>query len=274
MQTFYKHLSSTLIVLFIGLSSFSSSAQRQIPDKPQPAKPVFDSGDMLNRKEEAQLNRKLATYADTTSTQIVIATIPQLQGEDIAQYATKWAHEWQIGQSKSDNGLMILIAKNDRKIWITNGYGLEEYLTDARTKTIIENVIKPEFKKDRYYAGLDKGTSLIFQVLGGHFDGVKQAGNQSFPLSTIFIIGFFILIVFIVLRRKNRGNGSGNGSNGGNSGMLFDAIILSSLGRGMYGGGGTGGGFGGGSGGLGGGGSFGGGFGGGGFGGGGAGGSW
>jgi uncharacterized protein len=273
MKTFSTTFRTQFLLATLMLSIFAVNAQRKIPDKPRTARPVFDQGNMLNQNEEASLNQKLANYADTTSTQIVIATIPSLQGEDIAQYATKWAHDWKVGQSKKDNGLLILISKKDRQIWITTGYGLEEFLTDARSKTIIEDVIKPEFKKEKYYAGLDKGTNLIFQVLAGQFDGVKQARqSQGFPISTIFIIGFFIIIVIVVIRRKNKGNGRGHGNNRGSSGMLFDAIILSSLGRGMVGGGGSGGGFGGGGGG--GGGSFGGGFGGGGFGGGGAGGSW
>lgn len=262
-------LSKKTLLLFLFLSTgFALFAQRDIPPKPSEQTSVYDEADMLTSTEENSLEQKLITYSDTTSTQIVVITIASLEGEYEGTYAAHWAHEWGIGQSEKDNGLLILVAKKERKIWITTGYGLEAYLTDARTKEIIEQIILPQFKNGNFYAGLDNGTSAIFQVLNGTFKGLPQSNSTSngggIPLRVIII--FIIFVVFLISMNNKRGGGKG-GRGSGRS-VLWDAIILSSLGRGSFGGGSSGGGFGGGGGG------FGGGFGGGGFGGGGAGGSW
>lgn len=262
----------TFLITFLFLLSFSidAFAQLDVPPKPKKETSVYDSADMLSPSEEQLLEQKLINYADTTSTQIVIATIESLNGEYIGLYAPKWAQEWGIGQAKEDNGLLILLSKADRKIWITTGYGLEEYLTDFNTKDIIENIILPEFKNGSFYGGLDQGTTAIFQVLDGSFEGspVRENKSSGIPVNLI-VMGIFFVIFLISLAKKNRNNKGGPGSRGGMGSTILDAIILSSLGRGAFGGGSSGGGgF------SGGGGGFGGGFGGGGFGGGGAGGSW
>lgn len=260
----YSNLKTAVVSLLLILLSFTGFSQRNIPPKPDTQTSVYDEANILSNSEEQRLTQKLVNYADTTSTQIVVATITSLEGEYIGTYSAKWAHKWGIGQSKKDNGLFILLSENDHKIWITTGYGLEEYLTDAKTKMIIENIILPEFRKNDFYQGLDRGTTAVMQVLAGTFKGTpnRKQNSNGFPAKSIFIIIVFIVIIISFIG-KNRGGGGRGGRRG--SSTLMDAIILSSLGRGSFGGGGFGGSSGGG---------FGGGFGGGGFGGGGAGGSW
>ena len=259
---------SVFSCVFFLLTGVSSNAQRDIPPKPSVQTAVYDEANLLNASEQQQLERKLINYADTTSTQIVVATIASLQGEYIGTYAAEWAHKWGIGQAKEDNGVFILVAKEDRKLWIATGYGVEEKLTDLMSNRIIEEIITPYFKQGQYYAGLDQGTTAIIQVLQGTFQGTRPSGTGTgFSPGSIFL---FIIIVFILLSFLSRNRrGGGRGGSGGRksaAGSLLDVIILSSMGRGGFGGGSSGGGFGGGG--------FGGGFGGGGFGGGGAGGSW
>lgn len=258
---------SSILILLFSLNGFS---QIEIPKKPSKEMAVYDGADLFKENEEQQLRQKLETYADTTSTQIVVATINSLNGEYIGTYAADWAHDWGIGQKDEDNGLLILIAKTDAKIWITTGYGLEQYLTDATTKTIIDNIILPEFRKGDYYQGLDKGITAVFEVLAGRFDATavqKSKGENSWPFAIFPLLIFIVLIIFIVRKNKDGGSGKGKHRRGPD---LLDFLILGSMGRSMGGGS-----FGGGSsGGFGGGGGFSGGFGGGGFGGGGAGGSW
>jgi len=260
-------------LLFILAFSAIGFAQKEIPPKPKDQTSVYDAADILSVDEQKMLEQKLINYADTTSTQIVIATIKSLEGEYIGLFAPKWAHEWGIGQAKEDNGLLILMSEADRKIWITTGYGLEQYLTDANTKDIIENIILPEFRNNNFYGGLDKGTSAIFEVLNGTFQGspAKEKGEGGIPIRLLIMGVIFIFVLVSISRKKRNNDGNGPGSKRGFGGSLMDALILSSLGRGSFGGGSSGGGgsFGGGGGGFGGGG-----FGGGGFGGGGAGGSW
>lgn len=253
---------------FIIALLFTSIALGQftIPKKPDFQTSVYDYAKVLSDSEAKQLESKLIQYSDSTSTQIVFISIESLNNEDIGILTPRWAHEWGIGQEKEDNGILILLSKNDRKIWIAPGYGVEERLTAGINGEIIRNIIIPEFKAGSYYQGLDKGSDAIFQVLKGKYKGERKSDGPGI-LPIILIIVF--IIIFLTIASKNKGNGSNSGGLGGPD--LGDIIILSRMGRGGgFGGGSFGGGFGGGSSG----GGFGGGFGGGGFSGGGAGGSW
>ena len=247
-----------------------SFAQFDIPKKPDFQTSVYDYANVLSTTEKSQLEEKLIRYSDSTSTQIVVITIESLKGEDIGILAPKWGQTWGIGGSKeNDNGVIILLAKAERKIWISPGYGLEDKLTAGIGGEITRNIIIPEFKAGSYYIGLDKGADALFDVFKGKYKGErKQSKGKDFPVVPIIII----IIIIIALASRNKGGGNGNSGNSGGGPSLLDVILLSSLGRnsggGGFGGGSSGGGFGGGGGG------FGGGFGGGGFSGGGSGGSW
>lgn len=236
-------------------------AQFTIPPKPSFQTSIYDYANLLSASEKTQLETKLIQYSDSTSTQIVIVTIDDLKGEAVGVLATNWAQTWGIGQKVEDNGVFILVSKNDKKVSIRPGYGVEDRLIAGICGEIIRNVIVPEFKAGSYYNGLDKGTSAIIDVVKGKYKSERKKDKEKgFPILPIILIVIFILI--IASRNKNNG---GNAGNRGGGFDLMDVIILSSLGRGS---GGSSGGFGGGSGG------FGGGFGGGGFSGGGADGGW
>lgn len=253
---------------------FSNSylfAQYPIPEKPSFQTSVYDYANLLSATEKTELENKLVRYSDSTSTQIVVITIESLKGEDVSQLATNWAQTWGIGQAKEDNGVVILVAKDDRKIAINPGYGLEDRLTAGLGGEIIRNVITPEFKAGSYYQGLDKGVDALIKVFAGKYKGErKQNKSKDFPILPFIIIIF--IIVFLIAKNKKNGGGGNSGNSGGGP-SLMDIILLSSLGR-SGGGGFGGGGFGGSSGGGFGGGGFGGGFGGGGFSGGGSSGGW
>ncbi len=252
-----------LTIFFLGWFLIFSSplcAQRDIPDRPGFQTSVYDDAHLLSAAEKSRLEQKLIRYADTTSTQIVVVTIPSLQGEYIGTYAAEWAQKWGIGQQGEDNGVLLMASRSDRKFWITTGYGVEDALTDAKSSLIYNQIIKPAFQQEEYYRGLDEGTTAIIEVLEGKFKG--QADEGTGGIQRLFPFLIVALLVLILIRRGHGGRG---GSSSGGS-WLFDAIVLSSMGRGGSGRGWGGGGFGGGG--------FGGGFGGGGFGGGGAGGSW
>ncbi|UGS21608.1 TPM domain-containing protein [Flavobacterium cyclinae] len=250
-----------LILLVFFLSGIYANAQFTIPKVPSFQTSVYDYADVLNPVEEKELENKLIRYSDSTTTQIVVITIDDLKGESIGILTPRWAHEWGIGQEKEDNGILILLSKNDREIWIAPGYGVEDRLTAGINGELIRNIIIPEFKAGSYYNGLDKGADAIFEVLKGKYKGSRKESNNPLPFILIVI---FIIILIVLSSRGRKGGGNFRGGGGLD---LGDIIILSSLGRGN--GGFGGGGFGGGSSG-----GFGGGFGGGGFSGGGAGGSW
>lgn len=251
-----------LFILVFFLFGIYANAQFTIPKVPSFQTSVYDYADVLNPTEEKELENKLVRYSDSTTTQIVVITINDLKGESIGLLTPRWAQEWGIGQEKEDNGILILLSKNDREIWISPGYGVEDRLTAGINGELIRNIIIPEFKAGSYYSGLDKGADAIFEVLKGKYKGSRKESNKDFPILPIIV---FVVILILIISKASKGGGN---SGGGSRGLdLGDIIILSSLGRGN-------GGFGGGSFGGGSSGGFGGGFGGGGFSGGGAGGSW
>jgi len=255
--------------------SQSSFAQFDIPKKPTKTSDqtsVYDYINLLSSNEKNSLEQKLIKYSDTTSTQIVIAIVSTLNDDDITLVAAKWGQEWGIGQAKEDNGVLILLAKDDRKIDISTGYGLEYRLTDIMAERIINRIIIPEFKKGDFYSGLDKGSDAIFAALNGEFKGTRQSNSNDFPIGFFIVLFLIFIIILISITKHRRGGNGGSGGTKTDGTSIWDAIILSNMGRGSYGG--SSGGFGGSSGGSFGGGGFGGGFGGGGFGGGGASGGW
>ena len=231
-----------LVLLFVFCGIYVQ-AQFTIPDKPSFQTSVYDYADVLNPTEEKELESKLIRYSDSTSTQIVVISVEDLKGEDIGILTPKWAQEWGIGQEKEDNGILILLSKKDRKIWIAPGYGVEERLTAGINGELTRNIIIPEFKAGSYYKGLDKGADAIFKVLQGKYKGSRKK-ESNFPVGIIVVVVVFLVLVFS--KRNSAGNG---GRSGGLD--LGDMIILSSLGR--SGSGFGGGSFGGGSGGFGGG---------------------
>ena len=106
----------------------------------------------------------------------------------------QWAQKWGIGQKELDNGILILIAVDDRKLSINTGYGVEEFLTDARSKRIIDNTISPNFKKSEYYKGLNLATDQIIEILAGNFDSVKKTSSDDNEFLFGLLGGLLVLI--------------------------------------------------------------------------------
>jgi len=254
------------ILLFLGNGVVH--AQFDIPSKPSKQTAVYDYIGLFNSYQQKSLEQKLIRYSDTTSTQIVIAIISSTKGEDISFLGAKWGQKWGIGQANEDNGIIIIVAKDDRKVDINTGYGIESIISDRDAERMINRTIIPAFKKGDFYGGLDAATDEMIARLEGNFTGTRK-NNNSFPIGPVLVFVFFIVILIILSRNNHRGGGRGGRRRKAES--LLDVIILSNMGRGSFG---SGGGFGSGSGGSFGGGGFGGGFGGGGFGGGGASGGW
>lgn len=239
-------------------------AQYDIPKKPADISgqtSVYDYANVLASGEKTALEQKLIRYADSTSTQIVMITIESANGEALDLLGARWGQAWGIGQAKEDNGIVVILAKEDRRIDINTGYGIEYRITDRMAKRIIEDVMIPQFRAGSYSAGLNAGADAIFSALKGEFKETRDFSKAQFPWGALLVFGIFILFIILSIGNKNNRNGNRNGGT-----SLLDVIILSNMGRGGFGGGGFGGGSSGGG--------FGGGFGGGGFGGGGASGGW
>ena len=250
-------MSKYLLFLFLLISATIFAQDADLPERPQPARLVNDLAGVLRPEEAQELERKLNTYNDSTSTQIAIVIIRSVGVYEIADFAQRIGQKWGVGQKDKNNGIMLLVATEDRKVTIQTGYGMEERVTDAASKRIIQNVIVPNFKNSNYYAGLDQATDQIMGLASGLFKAdPKPKAGKGFNMRTLIII----IVILLLLSRMFRGNG-GRGSTFSRRGAFLGGL------------GGFGGGFGGGGFGGGGGGGFGG-FGGGSFGGGGSSGNW
>ena len=263
MKTTNRHKLTLLFGLILVMLTFGMTLKAQLPSPPVPPRLVNDYTGTLTASQIEALERKLVAYDDSTSTQILVMLVDDLQGYSIEQYATEIGHSWGVGQKSKGNGAVILVkpkkGSERGQANISPGYGMEEYVTDATAKRIIEYEMIPAFKEDDYYTGIDNAVNVIMDLCSGKFTQDEYAdGGEPIPFWLILI---FIIALILIFRS---GNGNQNYSGGGTR------TIWIPMGGGFGGGGFGGGGFGGG--GFSGGGF--GGFGGGGFGGGGASGSW
>jgi uncharacterized protein len=241
---------------------------QDFPPPPNPPRLVNDLTGTLSASEVEQLEKKLLAYSDSTSTQVTIVLLGSVGPYDIADYAFQLGEQWGIGKKGKDNGVLILAAMKDRKIFIAPGRGMEGAITDALAKRIVTDMILPNFKMEAYYQGLDQATDMIFKLASGEYkaDEVLSDGNSGGSILLILLLVFLFVILPLIKNRRDNNNHMG-GRGGGVD--FWTTIMLANMlgGGGRSSGGGSFGDF------SSGGGSFGG-FGGGSFGGGGAGGSW
>ena len=241
-----------LLALWLGLG-LAARAQN-VPPRPDPPRLVNDLAGLMQPQETQALEQKLVAYNDSTSSQIAVVTVPSLDGNDIADYAQKLYETWGIGQKGKNNGILVLVAKQERAARIQTGYGLEGAVPDALAKRIISNTLVPAFKENNYYAGLDRGTDQLIALAKGEYqadpnDVPRQRGRRDRSGSGPgFWIVIGILILVFLLRSR------GGGGRGGRGGGFVPPIIFGDFsgGRGVFGGGGGWGGGGGGGGGFGG----------------------
>ncbi|MCI0471992.1 MAG: TPM domain-containing protein [Ignavibacteria bacterium] len=255
-----KTLILSFIVLFVfSAISFAQDGRSYTKDPIKLTEYATDETSTLRPKEYIKLKNRLQRFYDSTSTQIVFLMINSLNGESIEEVANAIFRFNQIGMKDKNNGVLFMIAKDDRKIRIEVGYGLEGVLTDAACKMIIKNQITPDLKNDNYNEGINKGIDAIEAVVRGEFTTEKfpdTKENESFWDSTAFsiiLIAFFILIplaVVVILGIKGKfrsGGGSGYSgssysSSNSSSFSSYDSSSSSSSDSGFSGGGGDSGG--------------------------------
>lgn len=193
-----------LLILLIGLSlsALFSSAQN-FPKQLDPPKLVSDYTLTLQPQETQALENKLLAYEDSTSTQIAIVIIRTTDGYPIDEYSFELGEAWGIGSQK-DNGLLILIAKEDRDMWIATGYGVEGAVTDAMAGRIYRNILVPNFRENKFYKGLDQATDVIIKLLDGEFknDDLPEKNSGSSTWSPLLLIILFILLVLFLKFRQ------------------------------------------------------------------------
>lgn len=263
-----------LLLILAAAGALLASPLAAQPQFPELTGRVVDNADLLSPEEEAALTQKLEALETQSERQLVVATIPDLQGYDIADYGYQLGREWGIGDAERNDGALLLVAPNDRKVRIEVGYGLEGIMTDALSSIIIQNAILPRFREGDFPGGIAAGTDAIVQQLVLPEDQARQVAQQASErrqsdggggfgfLIWIAIIFFFFILPMMRGRGRRRRFGTGS--------MVGDIILWevgSAIARGAMSGGddwgggsgGFGGGFGGGGGFSGGGGSFGGG---------------
>ncbi|GGH29900.1 hypothetical protein GCM10007036_40140 [Alsobacter metallidurans] len=229
---------------------------------PQLTGRVVDGANILAPDARQRIEAKLKAHEDKTSDQIVVATVPSLQGTSVEDYANQLFRAWKLGQAKTNNGVLLLVAPSERKVRIEVGYGLEGALTDALSKVIITTAVAPKFKSGDYAGGIEGGVDAIVSILTGDAEEWQRraevrATEQPAPDDWIFTAIVIAFILFILWRMMTGGGQGGRGrmhrTRGGNW------IVIPSSGGFSGGGWSDGGGFGGGGGFSGGGGSSGGG---------------
>ena len=178
-----KVFHTLLVVGVILLFGQSLIGQKQIPPPPNPPKLVNDYAGLLSRAQLNTLERKLVSYNDSTSTQMAIVIETSLEGDDIVDYCQRIGESWGIGQDGKDNGILIYVASQDRKIRIHTGYGVEGFLPDAMANRIIDRIIVPAFRKGKYYNGLNETADVIKKLAGGEYTADKVMGLSLIHIS-------------------------------------------------------------------------------------------
>jgi uncharacterized protein len=251
--------------LLLALLTAPAAAQ-DLPPRPQG--PIYDQADLLPAAEEASLDQRLREFNAKTGNAVIVATVDSLQGAPIEDYASKLYAAWGIGGAERDTGVLLLIAKQDRKMRIEVGYGLTPYITDILSGRIIRDEITPRFKQGDFAGGITAGVNALLTQLSKSPADAKAIAEAAaaaeknrahddggFPVGMIVWIVFILIFVILPSFSRRRGRhyrGSGMGSAVGNI-LLWSALNAASNsgrgggwgGGGGFGGGGGGGGFGG-----------------------------
>ena len=230
---------------FFSFILFCSSVGFAQPEIPKLKMWATDLTNTLSQSELNDLNNRLKNYQDSTSNQILVLMIPSLESYPIEMLAEETATKNKIGKKEFNNGILLLVAKEDRELRIEVGYGLEGAVPDAIASSIIRNVIKPQFRNEEYYGGLSDGINAIIKAIGGEYQADDSDGDSGgFPFF-IFVIIFVVIWLFMskggpfvpggIYRTSTHSGGwsSGGSSWSGSSGGGFSG------GGGSFGGGGA-----------------------------------
>lgn len=267
-------IASLCLLLGVLAGATAAHAQPQFPERG--TAPVVDAANIIDPATEAELTSKLDAFEQANQRQFVVATVPDLQGYDIADYGYQLGRHWGLGDAENNDGIILLVAPNERRVRIEVGYGLEAIIPDGLAYDIVEGEIVPRFKAGDMTGGIVAGADAIIRHLELPPEQQQAAIAQTseparrgegVPIGALIWIGF--LIFFFVLPMFGRVRGK-RYRRGGAAGAVGDVLLWTAIGAAMNsgrggggwgggGGGGFGGGFGGGGGFSGGGGSFGGG---------------
>jgi uncharacterized protein len=160
---------------------------------------VNDYADMISPETERNLEEKLRAFEVSDSTQVVILTVNSLEGEALEEYSIRVAEKWKIGQARKDNGVLLLVSKNDRRMRIEVGRGLEGVLTDLLAGRILDSIITPRFKEGDFDRGFTNGTGAIIEACRGEFKADTVTPSDSDTNETVLYIIFFVIYFAIII---------------------------------------------------------------------------
>ena len=214
-----------LVALFVVASA--SFAQGLQPIPPYSAR-VVDLTGTLTAGQQAALEQKLKAFEERKGSQIAVLLVPTTEPEDIDQYSIRVAEAWKPGRKKVDDGVILLVAKNDRKLRIEVGYGLEGVLTDALSRRIREETITPLFRQGDFAGGIDAGVDQMIKVIDGEplpppdrgWRNSNETGKSLAPLGNSLPFLIFAVIIGSVMLRRIFGRGIGAVATGGVAGVL------------------------------------------------------
>ncbi|MBU1040955.1 MAG: TPM domain-containing protein, partial [Proteobacteria bacterium] len=246
------------LLLALGLLLLAATAVFALDVPPHGDQWVVDTARLLPPAEKEALGASLRDYAERSGNQIVVLTIPGLEGEDLAAYANRVAREWAVGQKDANNGVLLLVSVAERKVRFEVGRGIEDKLPDITAKRIQQQITVPNFKAGRYAQGIIQSVAAIRQVLGD-VPGEGPASGQTAaprpapapdPLSVFTLVLLFVAVLLgVAYYRRNSSRHGGPGGAGGDRHSFFLGLLLGLLSSIFRGRGGGGGGFGGGGGG-------------------------
>ncbi|MBO5711084.1 MAG: TPM domain-containing protein [Rikenellaceae bacterium] len=212
--------SQFLLVTIFALATLAASAQ-QIPQRPNPPRLVNDFAAILSDPQERVLERKLAAFSDSTSNQIAVVTITDLDGTSISDFAAKLFDNWGIGTKGRDNGVLILVkppkGASRGEVFIAVGYGLESVIPDAVAGRIVDYELIPLFRTGHYYAGIEKASNTLMQLAAGEFSANDYIKKRQKGVSPLFIIFLTMLILAVITKIRSRHNGEVITSSGSTS---------------------------------------------------------
>jgi uncharacterized protein len=241
-----------ILILIVLIPLFASSQiDKVIPGKPAAFYAVVDNTGTLTPQQIEALNQKLVSYKDSTSSEIAVVIMPTTGDYSVEEVGLEIIRKWGVGGKEHSNGIVLLIAKNDRKIRIEVGYGLEGAIPDITAKSIIDNDLTPNFRAGNYYRGIDQAIDDIIKAAAGEYKAPAGYGKKGKGVGMGSIL--FLIILFFIIFGGMGGRGGGMVSRRGYGGFPAGWIIGSILGGmssgrgggGWSGGGGGGGGFGG-----------------------------
>src|SRR5215475_8320194 len=205
------------LLLWLAAVLASADAFAAEPSFPALSGRVVDQAGVLEAAARSRIDGKLEQLERKTSTQLVEVTLPSLQGYDIADYGYRLGRHWGIGQKGLNNGALLIVAPNERKVRIEVGYGLEGTLTDAISRLIIENAILPRFRTGDVSGGIERGVDDLTQVLSGDAEDFKRRAEQQRDrssgaedmVSLLFVLLILAIWIFIFMRQVRRQDMSG-----------------------------------------------------------------